>query len=147
MRIPGMANRRAAPALVGFLHGVWHLPLMLLTTAYHPVGNRFIVVPIFLATLTVAGIFFGYLRDASGSIWPVIITHGTFNAVLGTLDDSAVSDTPLTAEYLTGETGLFTLAAVMIGVVILTGLGTGHRVTQPHPLPLSGEDRLRLPSA
>ena len=27
---------RLAPALVGFLHGVWHLPLMLLTTAYNP---------------------------------------------------------------------------------------------------------------
>jgi CAAX protease family protein len=46
---------RLAPALVGFLHGVWHLPLMLLTTAYNPVGNRLIVVPLFLAVLTAAG--------------------------------------------------------------------------------------------
>lgn len=43
---------RLAPALVGFLHGVWHLPLMLLTTAYNPAGNRLIVVPLFLAVLT-----------------------------------------------------------------------------------------------
>jgi ABC-type uncharacterized transport system permease subunit len=42
---------RLAPALVGFLHGVWHLPLMLLTTVYNPVGNRFIVVPLFLGVL------------------------------------------------------------------------------------------------
>ena len=58
---------RLAPALVGFLHGVWHLPLMLLTTAYNPVGDRFIVVPLFLAVLTAAGILYGYPRDAFGA--------------------------------------------------------------------------------
>jgi len=83
---------RTAPALVGFLHGVWHLPLMLLTTAYNPAGNRLIVVPLFLAVLTVAGILYGYLRNASGSLWPVVIAHGTFNAVLGTLAGAAVID-------------------------------------------------------
>jgi membrane protease YdiL (CAAX protease family) len=69
--------------LVGFLHGVWHLPLMLMTTAYNPAGNRLITVPIFLAVLTGAGVIYAYLRWTSGSIWPVIIAHGTFNAVLG----------------------------------------------------------------
>jgi membrane protease YdiL (CAAX protease family) len=57
--------------------------LMLLTTAYNPAGNRLIVVPLFLAILTVARIHYGYLRNASGSLWPVVIAHGTFNAVLG----------------------------------------------------------------
>jgi len=105
---------RRAPALVGFLHGVWHLPLMLLTTAYNPAGNRLIVVPLFLAVLTVAGILYGYLRNASGSLWPVVIAHGTFNAVLGVLAGAAVVDNPTTAAYLTGETGVFTLVALMI---------------------------------
>jgi membrane protease YdiL (CAAX protease family) len=105
---------RLAPALVGFLHGVWHLPLMLLTTAYNPAGNRLIVVPLFLAVLTVAGIFYGYLRNASGSLWPVVIAHGTFNAVLGTLAGAAVIDNPNTAAYVTGETGVFTLLALII---------------------------------
>jgi membrane protease YdiL (CAAX protease family) len=106
---PGMA-----PALVGFLHGVWHLPLMLLTTAYNPAGNRLIVVPLFLAVLTVAGILYGYLRNASGSLWPVVIAHGTFNAVLGTLAGSSVAANQNTAAYLTGETGVFTLLALVI---------------------------------
>jgi uncharacterized protein len=105
---------RMAPALVGFLHGVWHLPLMLLTTAYNPAGNRLIVVPLFLAILTVAGILYGYLRNASGSLWPVVIAHGTFNAVLGTLAGAAVTENPTTAAYLTGETGVFTLIALVI---------------------------------
>ena len=105
---------RMAPALVGFLHGVWHLPLMLLTTAYNPAGNRLIVVPLFLAVLTVAGILYGYLRNESGSLWPVVIAHGTFNAVLGVLAGAAVTDNPTTAAYLTGETGVFTLLALVI---------------------------------
>lgn len=111
---------RLAPALVGFLHGVWHLPLMLLTTAYNPAGNRLIVVPLFLAVLTVAGIFYGYLRNASGSLWPVVIAHGTFNAVLGTLAGAAVIDNPNTAAYVTGETGVFTLLALIILTWLLT---------------------------
>ena len=110
---------RLAPALVGFLHGVWHLPLMLLTTAYNPAGNRLIVVPLFLAVLTVAGILYGYLRNASGSLWPVVIAHGTFNAVLGALAGAAVVDNPTTAAYLTGETGVFTLLALLIMAVVL----------------------------
>lgn len=114
--LPKMATAypRMAPALVGFLHGVWHLPLMLLTTAYNPAGNRLIVVPLFLAVLTVAGILYGYLRNESGSLWPVVIAHGTFNAVLGTLAGSSVAANQNTAAYLTGETGVFTLAALIM---------------------------------
>jgi membrane protease YdiL (CAAX protease family) len=37
---------RLAPALVGFLHGVWHLPLMLLTTAYNPAGRDCSAAPV-----------------------------------------------------------------------------------------------------
>ena len=110
---------RLAPALVGFLHGVWHLPLMLLTTAYNPIGNRFIVVPLFLAVLTAAGVLYGYLRDASGSLWPVMIAHGTFNAVLGMLAGAAVAEYPALAAYLTGETGIFTLLAIVIVAWVL----------------------------
>ncbi len=129
-------NRRAAPALVGLLHGVWHLPLMLLTTVYNPIGNRLITVPVFLAVLTAAGVIFGYLRTASGSTWPAVIMHGTFNAVWGTLAASAVTDHPVTAAYLTGETGLFTVGAVAVAAAILTiHPKMRHPVAHPHPLP------------
>jgi uncharacterized protein len=119
--LPKLASRypHMAPALVGFLHGVWHLSLMLLTTAYNPAGNRLIVVPLFLAILTVAGILYGYLRNASGSLWPVVIAHGTFNAVLGALAGAAVVGNPATAAYLTGETGVFTLLALIIVAWVL----------------------------
>jgi uncharacterized membrane protein len=43
-----------------------------------------------------------------------VIAHGTFNAVLGALAGAAVVGNPNTAAYLTGETGVFTLLALVI---------------------------------
>jgi membrane protease YdiL (CAAX protease family) len=109
---------------------------MLLTT-YNPAGNRLIVVPLFLAVLTVAGILYGYLRNASGSLWPVVIAHGTFNAVLGVLAGAAVTTNATTAAYLTGETGVFTLLALIIVAWVLTRRSAVRReddlVTQSKP--------------
>ena len=115
----GAPGSFGAALLVGFLHGVWHLPLMLMTTAYNSAGNRLITVPIFLAVLTGAGVIYAYLRWTSGSIWPVIIAHGTFNAVLGAFAGAAVIPDAAAAAYLTGETGLFTLAGVAITALVL----------------------------
>jgi hypothetical protein len=44
----------------------------------------------------------------------VVIAHGTFNAVLGVLAGAVVADNPTTVAYLTGETGVFTLLALVI---------------------------------
>src|SRR4051794_15115836 len=93
---------------------------MLLTAAYNPAGNGFVTVPVFLAILTGAGVIYAYLRSMSGSLWPVVIAHGTFNAVLGVLDDAAVITDPTAAAYLTGETGIFALAGVLVAAALLT---------------------------
>ena len=36
-----------AMLIVGFLHGVWHLPLLLTTGSYHSSGNPWIVAVLF----------------------------------------------------------------------------------------------------
>ena len=58
----GLGVRRSL-LRVGFIHGLWHLPVMLLTSAYHAAGNPFVIVPLFVTTLTLAGVYFGYLRQ------------------------------------------------------------------------------------
>jgi hypothetical protein len=55
-----------------------------------------------------------------------VIAHGTFNAVLGVLAGAAVADNLNTAAYVTGETGVFTLLAL----VILTWMLMRRSVTQ-----------------
>jgi membrane protease YdiL (CAAX protease family) len=57
-----------AMLIVGFLHGLWHLPLILGTPCYHPGANPFVTVPMFLITLTLAGVFYGFLRIWTGSV-------------------------------------------------------------------------------
>lgn len=106
-------------AAVGFLHGLWHLPLILLTTSYNPVGSRWIVIPLFLAVLSTAGVFYGWLRTMSASLWPVVIAHGTFNAVLGTAHDSVSPRDETTFAYLSSETGIFTLLAAGLVATVL----------------------------
>jgi membrane protease YdiL (CAAX protease family) len=122
-------GRMRALLLSGLLHGIWHLPLMLLTPFYHGSGNRLIVVVLFLLTLTVAGVLYGYLRLTSGSVWPVALAHGALNTFwfqFATLTVAASS--PLLLEYLAGESGVLSL----LGATLLAGWLVYHWGRQPN---------------
>lgn len=110
-------GRTRALLLSGFLHGVWHLPVMLLTPFYHSLGNRFIVLALFLMSITAAGVFYGYLRLTSESVWPAAIAHRAVNTIWDQLATLTVTTSPLALEYLAGESGLFTF----IGIVLVAG--------------------------
>ena len=103
-----------AMLVTGFLHGVWHLPGMLLTPYYHGLGNRFIVVPLFLLSITVAGVFYGYLRLTNDSVWPTAIAHRAVNTFWDQFTILTVPVSPLALEYLAGESGLFTLFWIIV---------------------------------
>lgn len=107
-------GRQRALLLSGLLHGAWHLPLLLLTPFYHGLGDRWIVVPLFLLTLTAAGVFYGYLRLATDSVWPAALAHSSFNAFWNLFSTLTVAVSPLALEYLAGETGVFTLVSTAI---------------------------------
>jgi uncharacterized protein len=104
----------AATLIVGFLHGVWHLPILLLTDFYHATGNPWLVVPLFLATLTLAGVFYGFLRIWTGSIWPVAIAHGAANTAWNLSSASVRETSPMVAEYIGGESGVIMIAGLLI---------------------------------
>jgi membrane protease YdiL (CAAX protease family) len=110
-------GRTRAMLVTGFLHGVWHLPVMLLTPFYHGIGNRFIVVPLFLLSITVAGVFYGYLRLTSNSVWPAAIAHRAVNTFWDQFATLTAPVSPLALEYLAGESGVFTL----IGIILIAG--------------------------
>lgn len=92
--------------LSGFLHAVWHLPLIFLTTLYHDDGNKFIVIPLFLLSVTIAGVFLGYLRLRTDSVWPAVIAHSAHNVLWTFFAGFTVASTPLASEYLAGDTGI-----------------------------------------
>lgn len=106
--------------LAGLMFALWHFPLMLLTPVYPILGNWLVVGPVLLLTLTFAGVFYGYLRLSSNSIWPSTLAHGIINTSFEWLAIFTATTLPLALEYLVGERGLLTLAATgLIAGVIL----------------------------
>jgi membrane protease YdiL (CAAX protease family) len=114
--LPRLLGRGVVPALllVGFLHGVWHLPLMLTTDYYHNSGNPLLVVPLFLVTLTLAGVFFGFLRLWTGSVWPVAVAHAMVNMVWEIMTEMTQTKSALVLEYVGGESGVIMIAGLLV---------------------------------
>jgi membrane protease YdiL (CAAX protease family) len=113
-------GRTRALLLSGLLQGIWHLPLILLTPFYHTGGDRLTVVILFLLTLTVAGIFYGYLRLTSQSVWPAALAHGAFNMFLSTFAAMTVAVGSVDVlEYWAGESGVITLVATTLAAAWL----------------------------
>ncbi len=113
--LPRLLGFGVVPAmlLTGFLHGIWHLPLMLTTDHYHAGGNPLLVVPLFLATLTLAGVFYGWLRLWTGSVWPVALAHASVNLAWNISTEVMRTDSALVTEYLGGESGVLMIAGLL----------------------------------
>ena len=109
--------RQQAVLISGLLHALWHLPVIFLTPYYHSEGSPLIVTPLFLLTLTAAGVIYGYLRLTYNSLWPAAILHKAVNAYWDVFAAFTVASSPLATEYLGGESGLLTLlpTAVLAG--------------------------------
>ncbi len=127
---------RRALLLSGLLHGIWHLPMILLTPYYHVEANPVIFLPLFLASLTLAGVFYGWLRLTSGSVWPAAIAHRAINQFWAGFAAITVTTSPLLVEYLAGEAGLLTLIGIAImAAVLLVRLGaSSRRPLRPHSI-------------
>jgi CAAX protease family protein len=123
-----MSGRRAVLA-TGACQAAFHLPLLTLTTTYQSVGNRWIVVPMVMVTLTLAGVWYGWLRLWSGSIWPVSFAHSSFNIVGERAAAAAVTTSPVAMAYTTTETGVVTLLIVLVtALYLLTRRAADFRV-------------------
>lgn len=67
--------------LTGAIWGLWHTPLILL-------GHNFqrydwTGVALMVGGCVAWGMFFGWLRLRSGSVWPAVVAHGSLNASAG----------------------------------------------------------------
>jgi membrane protease YdiL (CAAX protease family) len=112
-----LGNRRAM-LLSGLLHGVFHLPVILLTSLYHPVGSRFIVVPLFLIAVTALGVFYGWLRLQTDSTWPAVLAHSAHNIAIAWMSQVVVGDA-VAIQYIAGEGAVTAAAYIAIAVVLL----------------------------
>ena len=112
----------AALTLSGALWGLWHLPLVLLGYDYplHP----WLGVLLMVAFCTLMGILFGWMRLATGSIWPTVIGHGALNAAAGFGFVFGAADQPIDTAQVTilGWTGWILPALLIVGLVLLKRL-------------------------
>jgi len=119
-RMQQLTSRRRAAVATGFAHGLFHLPLILVAATYDAEGARWIVAPAAVVTITAGGVFYAYLRDRSGSVWPVAVAHNSVNTVFDLGARSVVASSPAGLAYVAGETGFATMGAcVAVAAVLL----------------------------
>jgi membrane protease YdiL (CAAX protease family) len=140
-RVAELTSGRRAALITGAFHAIFHLPLLLLTTTYQGEGKRWIVVPMVMVTLTLAGVWYGWLRLWSGSIWPVSLSHSAFNNLMETAAGVAVVTSPATMAYVTTETGAVTMIImVLVAGYLLTRRAADFAKAEPKP-PLPTTDQ------
>ena len=84
--LPALVERLGTwPALLvsGAIWGLWHAPVILL--GYNFGRTDLTGVLLMTAACVLLGILFGWLRLASGNVWPAVFAHGGFNAAGGLL--------------------------------------------------------------
>jgi uncharacterized protein len=120
-RVQQLTDKRRAAVVTGFAHGLFHLPLICIASTYDTGGSRWIAAPCAVLTITAGGVFYAWLRDRSGSIWPVAIAHNSVNTVFDLGPSLVVASSPASLTYVAGETGFATLGAcvVMAGVMVM----------------------------
>jgi len=99
--------------------GAWHLPLIA-AGQYAAGPYPWLSAPCFFVGILGGGIVAGYVRLASGSVWPAILFHSAWNSLIqGTFDGfTKGGDASRTTSVLTGESGVL-VVAVSLGLALL----------------------------
>jgi membrane protease YdiL (CAAX protease family) len=131
-RVQQLTSRRRAALVTGFVHGCFHLPLILVATTYDEHGSRWVVAPLVVATITMGGVFYAYLWDRTGSVWPVAMAHGAVNTAFAIGAGAVVATSEADLAYIAGESGIATFAAVaVVGAVFLARAKVWRTDTRP----------------
>lgn len=117
--VPRLVKGKVAFALAvsGVIWGLWHLPLIL-WGGYATSALPWLSAGQFMLLVVPGGIFFGWLRLESGSVFPPMLAHAVHNVVYQSVLDKwfAGPEEP----FYAGEQGLFSIVAY--GAVALVTL-------------------------
>lgn len=123
------------PALLitGAVWGLWHSPQLLILATTGGMGPGGIAV--FLAFCVISGVVIGWLRLASGSVWPAVVAHGANNtlAIIAflTLSDAESPTHPFL--YSGGAGGIVGIVLLLV-LVALLAVGRQFRVRPFDPV-------------
>jgi membrane protease YdiL (CAAX protease family) len=116
--LPRMIQARIPqPILVtSLIWGVWHLPVVF--AGVYAMSPSHWLTAFNLMVVTVAiGAILAWLRIGTGSIWPCIILHATWNGLINAGFTLAVQDH--TENIWVGETGILVVVTLVIAALLL----------------------------
>ncbi|MFC9433615.1 CPBP family intramembrane glutamic endopeptidase [Nocardia sp. NPDC057030] len=113
----------------GLIWAAWHLPLILGGSYLTGNGGSVpVIAALFVAQVTVVSYVFARLRLDTGSIWPAVVLHASWNSVIQSVFDPHTSGSR--AWLWLGEQGVLTLVANLVGVVLVYRL-SGRYLRRP----------------
>lgn len=100
--------------LSGLVWAVWHLPLIL-SGQYAAGPSRALSAVVFVLTVAGVGYVMAWMRLTTGSVWPAVVLHAVWNAVIqGTFDGSTKG-----TSIWVGEAGLLVAVAALAAAWLL----------------------------
>lgn len=101
----------------GLIQAVWPWPFVLFA-GFSSAAPSWFALTVLTITVTLAGFAAAWLRLRSGSIWPVVLAHASFNLYVQSGFSPLTHDTGIT-ELIVDEFGVaFVLSVTMIGYVL-----------------------------
>jgi membrane protease YdiL (CAAX protease family) len=125
-----LATFTKTAVISGGIQAVWHWPFVLFL-GFSSAAPPWYSLSILTITVTLAGFTAAWLRLRSGSVWPVVLAHASFNLYVQSGFNPLTADTGIT-EYIVDEFGVaFVLSGSVIAYVFWR---LRHRLPQfPHP--------------
>lgn len=123
--LPALRPLGVWPALLasGAIWGLWHAPVILL--GYNFGRTDAIGVLLMVGGCVMWGVFFGWLRLRSASVWPAVVGHGALNAAGGLVLLIGQAGAPLDMALVNplGVSGWIVLAAAAVILLIARQFG------------------------
>ncbi|WP_411347188.1 type II CAAX prenyl endopeptidase Rce1 family protein [Paenibacillus sp. WLX2291] len=118
------------PLLVsGIIWGLWHVPVIL-AGAYYNGPYLALSLILFMVTVTSAGYVVGYIRLQTGSIWPAVIFHAAWNAIIQDVFDAISKGSE--AFLWTGESGILVAVVIWMVACVISRRTTGVKWLQKY---------------
>ncbi|MEK3902748.1 type II CAAX endopeptidase family protein [Paenibacillus sp. FSL R7-0179] len=95
----------------GLIWGIWHIPAILIGSYYSGPSLALSIV-LFMVTISSFNIIISLLRLSTGSIWPAVLLHASWNAIIQDAFDRYTSGK--NAYLWTGESGILVAATLVI---------------------------------
>lgn len=121
--------RVPAPILVsGLIWGVWHVPLIV-TGQYAAGPYPLLSACTFLLCISAGAVVAAHVRLATGSVWPAVIFHASWNAIIqGPFDGfTRGGDAAQTTSIWVGESGLLVVAVSVLAAALVWRVGARAR--------------------